>query len=51
MPAKEIHLQTVEAKDLRVDRGWLSRFFRKLAFVDLPIRHKFLLLGVGTRWH
>ena len=48
MPTEELQLQSVEAKDLSVGHGWLSRCFRFLAFVDLPIRHKFLLLGTGT---
>lgn len=28
--------------------GWPARLLRRLMFVDLPIRRKFLLLGVGT---
>ncbi|MCL5969518.1 MAG: hypothetical protein M1359_09850 [Betaproteobacteria bacterium] len=28
--------------------GWPTQLLRKLMFVDLPIKRKFLLLGVGT---
>ncbi|WP_149028907.1 GGDEF domain-containing protein [Serpentinimonas barnesii] len=48
MPTKELPLQSVEAKDLNGDQNWLHRLLRVLAFVDLPIRHKFLLLAAGT---
>lgn len=30
------------------DFGWPTQLLRKLMFVDLPIKRKFLLLGVGT---
>ena len=28
--------------------GFFGRFLRLLTFVDLPIKHKFLLLAIGT---
>jgi len=48
MLTKKLELQSVEAKDLNGNQNWLHRLLRMLAFVDLPIRHKFLLLAAGT---
>ncbi|MBA4254014.1 MAG: hypothetical protein C0441_08790 [Comamonadaceae bacterium] len=38
----------VESNDYLERLGWPTQLLRKLMFVDLPIKRKFLLLGVGT---
>lgn len=38
----------VESNDYLERLGWPTQLLRKPMFVDLPIKRKFLLLGVGT---